>query len=347
MVFVFLQAIAGAMIAQIRVLGCYFNRVLFLGCLFCGATTVLADVLLADNGQFKLIQLDRAKNAAALSVEYLDDRYDAGQIGELNGRTVFSKGDVVAIPRVPINPFGVDAQSTRLMPILCYHQFAPGTSAARQLQVSAADFERQMAYLHTEGYQVIPLKKLLSILKGKSAVPPKTVVLTIDDGYRSVYEVAYPILKKYGFSATLFVYTDFVGGAAALSWSQIKLMSESGVIDVESHTKSHSSLSFDIESENLAAHQTRIAMEIDMAAKAIKRHIGQTPTILAYPYGKSSPHVSKYLQQADYQMALTVKRGANPAYADPYLLQRTMIYNHHSLADFKKFLSTSTSNSRW
>jgi len=342
MVMMFLKAIIGVVITQVRVLGC----VLLLGCFICGTTNVLADDLVAENEKFKLIQLDRAKSAGVLSEEYLDDHYDAGQIAELNGRSVFSKGEVVAIPHVPINPFGVYAQRTRLMPILCYHQFVAGTSAARQLQVSAADFERQMAYLHAEGYQVIPLKKVLSILQGKSSVPPKTVVLTIDDGYRSVYEVAYPILKKYGFSATLFVYTDFVGGAAALSWSQIKMMSESGVIDVESHTKSHSNLSFDTESENLEAHQTRVAKEIDMAAKVIKRHIGQTPTILAYPYGKSSPHVSKYLQQADYQMALTVKRGANPAYADPYLLQRTMIYNYHSLADFKKFLTTSTANSR-
>lgn len=313
--------------------------------LLCGyllGTQVLhADGLLAEDKRFKLLRLSADNSAELLAEQYLDDRFDAWQLSELNGRASFRAGDVVAIPKTPLKPAAIYAGNARAIPVLCYHQFTAGSQAKRRLEVAADNFERQMRYLSEGGYQVIPLKKMLSILQGNSAIPPKTVVLTIDDGYRSVYTYAYPILKKYGFSATLFVYTDFIGGAAALSWQQVKTMSDSGVIDVESHTKTHSSLSFDAQQESIAEHKKRIAVEIDTAARAIKKHVGHTPTILAYPYGDSSRYVVEYLATANYQLGATVTRGANRVYADPFLLQRTMIYNKHTQEDFKKFLLSS------
>ena len=306
-----------------------------------GVDTVLADRVLAEDSRFKLLRLDGDRNAEQLALKYLADRFDGWQISELNGRSAFRGGDIVSIPQQPLNPASIYGHGARSIPILCYHQFTPGADAKRRLEVSADAFERQMRVLAEGGYQVIPLKKLLSILQGDSAIPPKAVVLTIDDGYRSVYTYAYPILKKYGFSATLFVYTDFIGGAAALSWKQIKAMKESGVIDVESHTKSHSSLAFNTQRESLAEHQRRIADEIDGSAQVIKQRLGERPTILAYPYGASSRYVVEYMAKTHYALGATVKRGANTAYADPLLLQRTMIYNNHSLSDFENFLSSS------
>ncbi len=305
------------------------------------ANLALGAGVLAEDSRFKLLRLDTDNSAEQLAVEYLSDRYDAWQISELNGRSSFRAGDIVSIPRSPLNPAAIYSNSARLIPILCYHQFTQGSEAKRRLEVSADNFERQMRFLSEGGYQVIPLKKMQAILQGDSAIPPKAVVLTIDDGYRSVYTYAYPILKKYGFTATLFVYTDFIGGSAALSWQQIKTMRDSGVIDVESHTKTHSSLSFDIQGESLVEHRQRVAVEIDASARTIKKHLGQVPTLLAYPYGDSSRHVVDYMAKANYQLGVTVKRGANTAYADPMLLQRTMIYNNHTLSNFKKFLSTS------
>ena len=309
----------------------------------CGSSTQLlsADGVLADDSRFKLIRLDSDKSAVQLSTDYLNSRFDAWQISELNGRTVFLAGDIVSIPKSPVTPSGKYANSIRSIPILCYHQFTTGSLAERRLEVSAENFERQMRFLSEEGFQVIPLKRLLAILKGKSAIPPKAVVLTIDDGYLSVYTYAYPVLKKYGFSATLFVYTDFIGGSAALSWKQIKAMSESGVIDVESHTKTHSSLAFDNQQEDKTEYQKRIALEIDASAKAIMKHVGHMPKILAYPYGDSSRYVVDYMVKANYGLGATVRQGANMAYFDPMLLQRTMIYNDHTLDDFKNFLPTS------
>lgn len=318
------------------------SRVLVFLCAYvlcCGP--VLAERVLAEDLRFKLLRLDADQSAEQLAMKFLADRFDAWQISELNGRALFRRGDVVSIPKKPLKPAAIYSHGSRSIPILCYHQFTQGSEAKRRLEVPEDKFEQQMRFLAEEGYQVIPLKKLLSILQGDSAIPPKAVVLTIDDGYRSVYTYAYPILKKYGFSATLFVYTDFIGGAAALSWQQIKEMRDSGAIDVESHTKTHSSLAFDTQRESLTEHQERIAQEIDGSAQVIKKRLGQMPTILAYPYGDSSRYVVDYMAKANYALGATVKRGANMAYADPLLLQRTMIYHNHSLVDFKNFLSTS------
>ena len=81
-----------------------------------------------------------------------------------------------------------------------------------------------MEYLARNGYRVIPLAQLARFLDGKEPLPRKSVVITIDDGYRSTYEIAYPILKKYGFPATVFLYSDFVGAADAMTWAQMKEM---------------------------------------------------------------------------------------------------------------------------
>jgi len=91
------------------------------------------------------------------------------------------------------------------VPILVYHRFAP--SPQNLYTVSLQEFEGQMRYLKENGYQVIPLKALVDFYLGKgSPPPPRAVVITIDDGHTSVYSHAAPLLKKYGYPATLFIY---------------------------------------------------------------------------------------------------------------------------------------------
>src|SRR6185369_9796043 len=92
------------------------------------------------------------------------------------------------------------------------------------------------------GYKVLALKDLPAFLQGERALPAKTVVLTFDDGYESVYRHAFPVLRKHGFTATVFVYTDFVGAGDALTWSQIQEMHASGLVDIQAHSKTHVNL---------------------------------------------------------------------------------------------------------
>lgn len=313
--------------------------ILYLSTVLCFSAEAVADTVLKENSSLKIIRLSSKTDARSIAEKYLNDANDAWQISDLNGRSRFKSGDIVTIPKKPINPNSVYKDHYRKIPILCYHQFTDGASK-HQMQVSRLAFEQQMAYLADNGYLAIPLHKLREILLSEAAIPPKSVVITIDDGYRSVYDIAFPILKKYGFKATLFLYTDFIGGSAALSWPQIQEMYRSGLVDMQSHTKAHNDLSFDPNNENLDEHRQRIRQELDSAHSVIGRQLSISPTILAYPFGNSSDETIKHLKARQYELAVTVQRGSNSAFADPLLLNRTMIYGNHDLDNFISFLNT-------
>ncbi|MEH6542854.1 MAG: polysaccharide deacetylase family protein [Porticoccaceae bacterium] len=294
---------------------------------------------IAGDKNIIVVRLHSQQNIEDLAQEYLKDRNQAWQIRELNNLTTAVPGQLIAIPLKPANPVSVYPDGYRTVPVLCYHQFSSGARASNQLAVSAQDFEQQMAYLAENNFQVIPLSQLEEMLSRKLPIPPKVVVLTIDDGYRSIYNIAYPILKKYQFPATVFLYTDFVGGSAALTWSQLKELQNSDIIDIQSHTKTHTSLATTPKDIDNTVYQSRIRGEISHADQSLRKKLGVEPRYLAYPYGDSSPYVIETLKQSNYALAVTVNRGSNPTFAAPYLLRRTMIYNNHTLDDFKSFLT--------
>jgi hypothetical protein len=93
------------------------------------------------------------------------------------------------------------------IPILTYHNFT--TEEGSSYKINIVEFEKQMDYLATQNYSVISLSELLEGLRDNQ-LPPKPIVITIDDGYKSTFTLAYPVLKKYDFPATLFIYTNFI-----------------------------------------------------------------------------------------------------------------------------------------
>ena len=293
----------------------------------------------ARDKNFAVVRLQAGQSIEDLAYDYFGARNQAWQILELNNISKASTGRLLAVPLKPANPSSVYYNGYRTVPVLCYHQFSPGSRASNQVSVSERDFEQQMAYLADNNFQVIPLAQLEKMLARKLAIPPKAVVITIDDGYRSIYNIAYPILKKYNLPATVFLYTDFVGGSAALSWKQLRELKESELIDIQSHTKTHTSLALQRDDRDQASYQNRIRDEIFVAERALKKQLDIKARYLAYPYGDSSTYAVETLKKADYRLALTVKRGGNPAFANPHLLRRTMIYNNHTFDEFKRFVT--------
>jgi peptidoglycan/xylan/chitin deacetylase (PgdA/CDA1 family) len=204
--------------------------------------------------------------------------------------------------------------------------------------VSPESFAEQMAYLVENGFRVIPLADLLAFLDRAKPLPLRSVVITIDDGYRSAYEVAYPVLKAYGFPATIFVYTDFVGARSGLRWDEMREMVASGLIDIQPHSKSHSNMSFQGVAEGDAGYRARIAQEIAVSSREIDDKLGLPLRAFAYPYGDTNEYVIARLRAADYRLGVTVYAGGNPAFAYPYMLRRTMIFGQDDLARFTKKL---------
>jgi peptidoglycan/xylan/chitin deacetylase (PgdA/CDA1 family) len=299
----------------------------------------MADMdIVARDSRFALVRLKTGQDFEDVARIFLGSPQAAWQLREVNADASASPGQLVAVPLTPTNSSSVYPDGYRTLPILCYHQFTHNSSAAHRLELTADAFEQQIRYLLDNGYQLLSFSEVDDILQGGRPIPARGVVLTIDDGYRSVYDVAWPILKKYRVRATLFIYTDFVGAGKALSWEQMQEMASSGLIEIQSHGKSHTSLSRLPGDTSSASYKARVRQEINGSDAAFKRNMGGIPVYLSYPYGNSSPTASGILAAQGYHLAATVTRGENTVFSDPYLLHRTMVYADHDIYEFARMV---------
>jgi len=276
------------------------------------------------------------ETSASLATRYLNDVSKAWMIEEFTGASSFAPGQQVVIPRKAWNPAGVTPSGYRLVPILVYHNLDPQPKG--RLVQSAASFEQQMRYLKTEGYHTLTLAEFLEFTRLGRQLPKKSVVLTFDDGYKSFKQYAYPVLKELGFTATLFVYTDYVGaGRNALSWADIKGLQTEG-FDIQAHSKTHSDLRR-APGETAAQFEQRMHAELAQPREQFRRQLGQAPETIAYPYGRWDADVLKQVKATGYVAAFTVRRQGNPAFVSPLTIHRSQIYADMSLDEFAKNLT--------
>jgi peptidoglycan/xylan/chitin deacetylase (PgdA/CDA1 family) len=235
------------------------------------------------------------------------------------------------------------------VPVLCYHyvrgpggpvQFVrvfgyvvlslPLLDDTELWKVSRRGFERQMEYLVTRGYHTVTLDDLHEWQMGRRELSAKSVVLTFDDGEESAYRYVYPVLKKYGLRATLFVVTSKVGamwdGMQCIDWPRLREMQRSGVFNIESHTND---LHYKVGARNdlkpvyLAASQdpsaiavgahwdTAIFDDLVQSRVQIERQIGRTPHFLAWPYGFGSPAVDQVAMEAGFTRTCSMRARPN------------------------------------
>jgi peptidoglycan/xylan/chitin deacetylase (PgdA/CDA1 family) len=295
--------------------------------------------IVAENQNYLIVEARGEDDYPALAKDYLGDASFASVIQRYNPGLDVLQGSKIAVPKNNFYSSAVFADGYQRIPILCYHQFTAESKGQNGMVVPLDEFEQQMRYLKDNGYQVIPLRDMRQFLDGKKALPDKTVVITIDDGYESFYTVAYPVLKKYGFASTMFIYPDFVGGGAALDWEQIRFLEKDPLVDIQSHSKSHDSLSIRPGGEESSSYTKRLKVEVEETDRILQRNIGRQAGHFAYPFGNSSSELVELLKKNQYELAVTVKKGSNPSFSSPFLLYRTMIYGGNSFQAFKRSLS--------
>ncbi len=166
-------------------------------------------------------------------------------------------------------------ESGRRIPILMYHACSDDVWGMEGLFVSPSSMEEQLKYLVDNGYQTITFEDLNHLEDFD-----KPVMLTFDDGYRDNYENLYPLLKKYDCKATIFVIAAWVGGDDFMTEEQLKEMSDSGYVSIQSHTLNH------VELDVLG--ESRLIEEMEQSRLLLTRYTGKEPFVISYPNGKYS-----------------------------------------------------------
>jgi peptidoglycan/xylan/chitin deacetylase (PgdA/CDA1 family) len=274
---------------------------------------------------------------SSLSAKYLKDPSWDWFIAEYNEIESLIPGQPVIVPLKPDKKGGLTLQGYQTVPVLSYHDLSPVESS--EMTVSQEMFEQQMGLLKEKGYRVISMDQLFDFLEFKASIPPKSVVITIDDGWFSAYEIAFPILKKYGYAATLFVYTDMIDTTPkALSWNLLREMAVQG-IDVQCHTQSHRNLTLPEKKESFKDYFHNLERELSGCKETIQRKLNLEVKYLAYPSGDTTPLVIELAKKLGYRGAVTLKGGGNPFFIHPFRVNRSVVYGDFTLSEFEKNLT--------
>ena len=207
------------------------------------------------------------------------------------------------------------ADSLRV-PILVYHSVMPhhpGQNAEqRVLDVDDSAFVAQMRYLVDGGYHVVSLASLVDALEGRDTLPNRAVVITFDDGWENQYHHAFPILRRFGLTATFFVFTTPIGvDGKLMTWEQLRELRAAGMT-IGSHTRTHPSL---------PDYHAALHNEVVMSREDIKQHLGSAPDFFAYPFGEWDSLSAAWARTAGYRAARTFRGGAWNAPSDLYHLR--------------------------
>jgi len=233
-------------------------------------------------------------------------------------------------PTPPPPPRAAAIDKTASAITLLYHRFEEHPH--NDLEITPAEFEKEMQGLKDAGFTVIPMQDFIAWRHGEKNIPAKSCIITIDDGYISGYDTAWPILKKFGYPFTMFIYIDYIGtGGKSISWDQLAEMRDAGV-DIECHTYSHSHLDspgYGVDKTTKArveadlkslGHDGWLRKEIIDSKKMLEQQLGIKVQAFAYPFGTGdhNPQIRALIKEAGYDLAFNVYGQRNGFTFPPY-----------------------------
>ena len=288
--------------------------------------------------EFAAVIVRPGDTLSSLAATYLGDPSKDWVIAEFNGISSLSPGQPVVVPFGAFQKGGLTHRGYQTVSVLSYHKFSKDKGDLTTVTERA--FDDQMRFLKENGYRVITMDEFFDFLDFKMEIPKKSVVITIDDGWRSVYDIAFPVLKKYRYPATFFIYTDLINqGSRTLGWDRLKEMAKNG-ISVQCHTKSHRYLDRRIGRETFKEYFEAVQKDLTESTRIIKQRVNSDVKYLAYPYGETNHLVVALLMKLGYRGAFTVTRAGNPFFVHPHRINRSMVYGTFELKDFESNLSS-------
>lgn len=210
------------------------------------------------------------------------------------------------------------------IPILMYHVIGDESGSLKELYVGEADFAAQMLYLKDAGYSAITLAELFRHWRSGEALPKQPVAITFDDGYESIFRLARPIMKRYGFRSTQFIISGFIGRPGYMNEAMIRQMIADGH-EIGSHTVTHPSLT-GLSRQKQTAELTR--SRADLSAR-----FGVSADFLAYPAGRYDVQTTEIARETGYLGAVTTRYGLAEE-SEPLTMKRIRINRSDRVSGF-------------
>jgi peptidoglycan/xylan/chitin deacetylase (PgdA/CDA1 family) len=230
------------------------------------------------------------------------------------------------------------------VPVLVYHDIVDSATPepGRFDQISMNRFERQMKYLSENGYMTISLDELVSLMKGGS-VPRKSIVLTFDDGWKSLTKII-PILKQYHFRASFFIFPGKgVAQPSYMEWNDILAIAKDPDFQIESHTMTHpwaenSNLVTWIEGETVGRDAKDVEYELKESKYILEKVLNKKVKYLAWPCGLYNDKLIEMAKDVGYEALFTTDDGANTRGDDVFRVKRLIIDGFCDMDIFKQGL---------
>ena len=239
----------------------------------------------------------------------------------------------------PVNSNNTDdTEVAQHIPVLMYHHLLKNDENIFKNNssiLSVESFQEHMELLYKEGYTTLTLKQLENFLLKKEQFPKKSVVITFDDGYKSNYKYAYPILKQYGFVASIFMITDKISETTVpfdanqlqyLSWEEMELSKD--VFEFVGHSHNLHHLDNNGKSYLISKPKEEITEDLRKNLEIIHN------PYFAYPYGHYNSETIEILQNLGYKMAFTINEGSVKPGDHLFELKRHSIFPYTTIQNF-------------
>lgn len=275
---------------------------------------------------------------------------------------------------VPADPFAGDGLSFR---VLCYHDVRDGLRGTLRewpeaTAVDSYDLIQQFSWLRDHGYHVVSLDAILAARHNGPPLPSKAILLTFDDGYRSMYTRVFPLLKLFHYPAVLALVGEWLEDHADgkvfygdrwlpreqfVTWAQVREMQNSGLVEIASHshhlhkglvTNAQGSMppaaiarAYDAATrsyEDDTAYFTRIYTDLVQNSTVIERHTGIKPRVMVWPYGAYTMPAVAAAHAAGMPITMTLEPGANTPAQPLARIRRRLVYFHYSVGDLQQAL---------
>ena len=257
---------------------------------------------------------------------------------------------LLALLLIPLACMAASAPQRNWVKILNYHEVEPEdeiknkeylslddkkkSTRAIYLAVTPDKFEEQMRFLK-ESYATPSMEEIADKMEKNESFTENGVIVSLDGWDSCIYRYAFPILVKYKIPAVIYIQTGFLKAKGAMTWPQIKEMSDAG-ITIGSHTINHPHLSRKQKNESGEDYDKRVSRELEVSKEEIESHIGKKVEFFAYPYGSFNDDVIRLLKKAGYRNAATVLWDKNFPDTDRFKLRRRPVTNFMKLPDFVK-----------